>query len=93
MNASIHNYSLSICCSPRCLVVVFYFFFSAKKKEKEKAIKAGQKQARAQTVYLEKEKKESAWECVWGSDSSVGVHIVSVLFLRKASQIYLNIHA
>lgn len=49
MNASIHNYSLSICCSPRRLVVVFCFFFSAKK-----AIKAGQKQARAKAVYLGK---------------------------------------
>lgn len=49
MNASIHNYSLSISRSPRRLVVVF----SSPLQEK-KAIKAGQKQARTEAVYLGK---------------------------------------
>lgn len=58
------------------------FLFLCKKKEK-KAIKAGQKRARMQVVYLEKEKEkqeEAVWECVcmWGGDSSAGVHTLSV---------------
>lgn len=54
LNASIHNYSLSISCSPRCLVVVFSSFSLQKKN----AIKDGQKQAGAQTLYLEMEEKK-----------------------------------
>lgn len=72
MNASIHKYSLSISCSPRLLVVVFSS--PLQKKRGKKAIKAGQKRARMQVVYLEKEKKSKRKRC--GSVTVCGVVIL-----------------
>lgn len=52
-------------------------------KKKKNAIKAGQKQAGTQAVYLEKEEKNSKGRgvrvCVWGGDSSVGLHTTHYL--------------
>lgn len=100
MNASIHNYSLSISCSPHRLVVVFSSF-AAKGEKKEKAIKAGQKQARrTQVMYLEEKKNSKgrgSWECLrgGGADSSVGIHTTHYLcfILKESLWSYLNICA
>lgn len=63
-----------------------------KEKKKEKAIKAGQKQARrTQVMYLEEKKNSKgrgSWECLRGGglilQSGFTLHTISVLFLRKA---------
>lgn len=63
-----------------------------KGKKKEKAIKAGQKQARrTQVMYLEEKKNSKgrgSWECLRGGglilQSGFTLHTISVLFSRKA---------
>lgn len=72
-----------------------------KEKKKEKAIKAGQKQARrTQVMYLEEKKNSKgrgSWECLrgGGADSSVGIHTTHYLcfILKESLWIYLNICA
>lgn len=77
MNASIHNYSLSISRSPRRLVVVFSSSLQKKKQLKLDKNKLEHKQC----TWKKKTKtaREGVCECVWGSDSSVGLHTTHYL--------------
>lgn len=65
MNASIHKCSLSISCSPWCLVVVF----SCSLRGEKKAIKMGQKHAGTQVVYLENKKRNKRKWCLQSTHS------------------------
>lgn len=70
MNASIHNYSFSISCSPGCLVVVF----SSSLLGEKKAIKTGQKQdGRTQEEYLQKEGKKREHEGSLAASAAEGI--------------------
>lgn len=78
----------TITASPFAAALAALLLSSTSSSLQKKAIKAGQKQARAQAVYLEKN-KESAWECVWGSDSSVGgSHYLSFISKRSLPDLF-----
>lgn len=79
MNASIHNYSLSISCSPLCLVVVFSS--SLQEKRKKKQLKQDKNKLEHKQCTWKKTAREGVWECVCGAvilQSGFILHTISI---------------